>query len=149
MNFGPTQDPLQTRHRKRAPSDLGSPEGATIFAGVYGFLLPVAWRFLEAPWALKPFSSPKLGTFLGMSLQLHPVPFPWPSALFGFGGICEYISGYGGGASCCSSGSYFKTAPRAAFLVLRGIVQRTATEKEERAMEKPGLGWRRVDGEVC
>lgn len=55
----------------------------------------------------------------------------------------------GRGASCCFLGSYFKTVAGAAFLVLRVIVQIKATEKEEWAMEKPGLGWRKVDGEVC
>lgn len=32
---------------------------------------------------------------------------------------------------------------------MRVIVQIKATEKEEWAMEKPGLGRRKVDGEVC
>lgn len=32
---------------------------------------------------------------------------------------------------------------------MRVIVQIKATEQEEWAMEKPGLGWRKVDGEVC
>lgn len=54
-----------------------------------------------------------------------------------------------GGAGCLSSGSDFKTVPRAAFLVLRDRMQMNATKKEEQMIEKPGLGWRKADGEVC
>lgn len=96
-----------------------------------------------------PFSSPNPVTFLGMSLQLSPSPSPGLHTLFGFEGFASIqAAGREEVASSCPSSHYLNTAPQAAFLVLRDLVQMKATEKEEWAMEKPWRG-SKVDGEVC